>query len=115
MIARREQLTFRILEDAPRAPITLVCLGEMEIWDGSELSLLRETLAELSQSPGGCRIAVELSYAKYLPSGLFGLLANCCEDGMEMFITTPTADMIGVRWFREFFSDYNNGLHVMKL
>src|SRR5690606_34762558 len=54
--------------------VTVLDLGDMDIWDGADLSLLRDTLTELIQEDGCRDIGVRMHQVKYVPSGFFGML-----------------------------------------
>ena len=54
--------------------VTVLDLGEMEIWDGADLALVRETLTRLIVGEKCRGVGVNMSYVKYIPSGFFGML-----------------------------------------
>ena len=54
-----------------REGVTVLDFGAMEIWDGADLALLRETLTRLVDVEKCKSIGVELTSVKYIPSGFF--------------------------------------------
>ena len=61
-------------------------LGTKEIWDGSDLCLLRDTLVDLCQGGGGggqgaCQaVGIEMKSVKGIPTGFFGMLHDLHVD-----------------------------------
>jgi len=82
----------------------LIKLGPMEIWDGSDLALLRETLSRLVERDGVTRIGVDMSYVKYVPSGFFGMLFDWSEQGARIHLDDPCERVRQMIWFRQFLS-----------
>ena len=80
-----------------------VVMGEMEIWDGADLALLRETLARLVESEKRKAIGVDLTFVKYIPSGFFGMLYDYTDRGVSVRLYSPQAHIANMLWFREFF------------
>lgn len=81
----------------------VVVMGEMEIWDGADLSLLRETLARLVDTEKQPKIGVEMKFVKYIPSGFFGMLYDYTERGIKVRLYSPQPHVEEMLWFREFF------------
>tara|TARA_R110002072_G_scaffold284587_1_gene449009 strand:+ start:22498 stop:22950 length:453 start_codon:yes stop_codon:yes gene_type:complete len=81
----------------------VVVMGEMEIWDGADLSLLRETLARLVETEKRKAIGVDLTFVKYIPSGFFGMLYDYTDRGVSVRLYSPQAHIANMLWFREFF------------
>lgn len=81
----------------------VVVMGEMEIWDGADLALLRETLARLVDSEKRAAIGVDLTYVKYIPSGFFGMLYDYTDRGVSVRLYSPQPHIADMLWFREFF------------
>lgn len=81
----------------------VVVMGEMEIWDGADLALLRETLARLVDTEKRPAIGVELEFVKYIPSGFFGMLYDYKDRGVSVRLYSPQAHIANMLWFREFF------------
>lgn len=81
----------------------VVVMGEMEIWDGADLALLRETLARLVETEKRKAIGVDLTFVKYIPSGFFGMLYDYTDRGVSVRLYSPQAHIANMLWFREFF------------
>ena len=81
----------------------VIHLGDMEIWDGADLALLRETLVHLFHKMRSRRFGVDMTYVKYVPSGFFGMLFDWYEKGVEIQLYSPQPQVSGMLWFRRFF------------
>lgn len=79
-------------------------LGNMEIWDGADLALLRETLTRLIETEGNRAVGVDLTYVKYIPSGFFGMLYDWHEKGVAIQLYAPQPHVKNMLWFRQFFA-----------
>lgn len=90
---------------------TILSLGEMEIWDGADLALLRETLSRLVDVEQCRSICVDMTYVKYIPSGFFGMLFDWHERGVDMQLADPQAHVMRMLWFRQFFEATDNNRH----
>ena len=86
----------------------VVKMGEMEIWDGADLALLRETLARLVDTEKRPRIGVDLRFVKYIPSGFFGMLYDYTDRGVAVRLYSPQPHVAEMLWFREFFELADN-------
>jgi len=98
-MARKHQMTL-----TSRNGYQEINLGPMEIWDGADLALLRETLARLIGTEGKSRVSVDMSSVKYVPSGFFGMLFDWCEQGAAIYLDSPCDRIRNMVWFRQFFS-----------
>ena len=94
--------------------VTVLDLGEVEIWDGADLALLRETLTQLIDRAGCRSIGVNMSYVKYIPSGFFGMRFDWHERGAAMRLYTPQPHVAEMLWFRQFFEHETNGTFVLQ-
>ena len=83
---------------------TVVDLGEMEIWDGADLALLREAMVRLVQEQHCRSLGVDMRHVKYVPSGFFGMLFDWCEKGVRIRIYSPQPHVQKMLWFKKFFS-----------
>lgn len=92
-----------------------IVMNDMEIWDGADLSLLRETLAKLVDEEQHNRIGVDMTYVKYVPSGFFGMLYDCTERGVTIRVYNPLPHVQAMLWFREFFDDLDDGVFTLSL
>lgn len=81
----------------------VIQLGDMEIWDGADLALLRETLVHLYHKMRSRQFGVDMSYVKYVPSGFFGMLFDWYEKGVQIQLYSPQPQVAGMLWFRRFF------------
>ena len=103
-----------LIED--RDGFQLLLLGEMEIWDGADLALLREGLFHLIDGEGCDSIAIDMRFVKYIPSGFFGMLFDWQEkSGTRFALTPPQPNVQRMLWFRQFFKLGAEGLYEMQL
>jgi hypothetical protein len=82
---------------------TFIEIGDMEIWDGADLSLLREALFRLVVSGKRRKIGVDMRYVKYIPSGFFGMLFDWREQGIRVQLFSPQDNVRRMLWFHRFF------------
>lgn len=88
-------------------------LGQIEIWDGADLALLRDTLSE--QVENGVRhLGVNMQYVKYIPSGFFGMLYDWQEKGIEIRLYSPQPNVAEMLWFRQFFELTEDGSYLLQ-
>ena len=97
-LRKKHRLTVRTEEN-----LAVVALDDMEIWDGADLALLRETLTNLIENDGYRAIGVDLSTVKYIPSGFFGMLFEWYEQGLKVQLYWPQSNVVQMLWFRMFF------------
>ena len=103
----------RMLIDV-RDEFLLLQLGEMEIWDGADLALLREGLFRLIDGESCQAIAIDMQFVKYIPSGFFGMLFDWQEKCGTLFaLTPPQPNVQRMLWFRQFFKLNSDGLYEM--
>lgn len=88
-------------------------LGAIEIWDGADLGALRETLSRLEDVEKHPAIGVNMAYVKYVPSGFFGMLYDCHERGIEIFLYDPQPNVANMLWFRQFFDRMNDSTYQL--
>ncbi len=92
----------------------LLHLGEIEIWDGADLALLREGLTLLIEKDGCRSIAIDMRYVKYIPSGFFGMLFDWYERrGVAFTLTPPQSNVQRMLWFRQFFRLNTDGQYEL--
>ena len=89
--------------------VTVLDLGEMDIWDGADLSLLRDTLADIVDEQGCRSVGVNLRYVKYIPSGFFGMLSDWHDKGVSVHVYSPQENVAKMLWFRRFFDETTEG------
>jgi anti-anti-sigma regulatory factor len=87
----------------PRDGFTVLELGTMEIWDGADMALLRESLTRLIKAEKHRAIAVDMTYVKYIPSGFFGMLFDWFETGVRIRLYSPQPNVRKMLWFNQFF------------
>lgn len=78
-------------------------LGNVEIWDGADLALLRETQTRLVDRDNCRALGVNMQYVKYIPSGFFGMLFDLHERGVQIRLYAPQPHVKNMLWFRQFF------------
>lgn len=88
-------------------------LGPIEIWDGADLALLRETVTQLVQGQGRKSLAFEMQYVKYVPSGFFGLLLDCYDLGVKIQLNAPNEQIRGMLWFQRFFAEAEHDTFIL--
>jgi hypothetical protein len=93
--------------------VTVLDLGEMDIWDGADLSLLRETLVRLIETEGRPAVGVNMTHVKYIPSGFFGMLFDWHEGGTSIFLYRPQPNVANMLWFRQFFEPVGDGCYQL--
>lgn len=82
----------------------LLHVGEMDIWDGADLALLREGLFKLIEVEHTRSIAIDMRFVKYIPSGFFGMLFDWQEKrGVQFSLTPPQPNVQRMLWFQKFF------------
>ena len=93
----------------------LLLMGEMEIWDGADLALLREGLFRLIDGEECDAIAIDMRFVKYIPSGFFGMLFDWQEKcGTRFALTPPQPNVQRMLWFRQFFKLNADGMYEMQ-
>ncbi len=91
-----------------------IVMGEMEIWDGADLALLRETLSRLVEAEKQTAIGVDMTFVKYIPSGFFGMLYDYRERGIAVQLSSPQPHVKEMLWFREFFEEVASEVFELK-
>lgn len=81
----------------------IIDIGDMEIWDGADLSLLRDALAVLVKRENYPDIGVDMRNVRYIPSGFFGMLFDWYEAGIGVHLIAPQERVMNMLWFRQFF------------
>ena len=85
-----------------RTGVAVMDLGGMDIWDGADLALIRDTLVRLIVTDRRRRIGVDMTHVKYIPSGFFGMLLDWQDRGVEIFLYDPQPNVRNMLWFRHF-------------
>lgn len=95
-----KRMKIEVLDDS-----LLLHVGDMDIWDGADLALLREGLFKLIEKDGCRSIAIDMRYVKYIPSGFFGMLFDWQEKrGVRFQLTPPQPNVQRMLWFQRFFA-----------
>ena len=89
-------------------------LGQVEIWDGADLALLRDTLTRVIVERGCRQVAVNMQYVKYIPSGFFGMLFDWHEKGVSIRLYTPQPHVARMLWFRQFFDNLGDDGYLLR-
>ena len=97
-MARKKRMEFLELDG-----YKVLDMGDMEIWDGADLALLRDTLTQVIDVEKCKKVGVNLNYVKYIPSGFFGMLYDWHEKGVAMRVYSPKPHVQNMLWFRQFF------------
>jgi anti-anti-sigma regulatory factor len=94
--------------------VTILDLGQVEIWDGADLALLRDTFARKCGRNGCKSLGVDMSSVKYVPSGFFGMLFDWHEMGVAIRLFTPQPRVANMLWFRQFFAEQSKGAYLLQ-
>ena len=95
--------------------LLLLHVGEMDIWDGADLALLREGLFKLIEQEQCRSIAIDMRFVKYIPSGFFGMLFDWQEKrGVQFALTPPQPNVQRMLWFQRFFHLNAAGLYELQ-
>lgn len=84
-------------------------MGPIEIWDGADLSLIRDMLVRVIDDQGAQHVAVDMTFVKYVPSGFFGMLFDWFEKGVTIHLLTPQSNVQNMLWFQRFFDEVDEG------
>jgi hypothetical protein len=94
--------------------VTVIDIGSMEIWDGADLSLIRDTLFQLVVQEGKQAVGISMRHVQYVPSGFFGMLFDWLERGVEVRLYTPRPRIRQMLWFRKFFVPVTPGIYRLQ-
>lgn len=109
MASRKNRLTIHEWDG-----VAVIDLGTMDIWDGADMALLRETLTRLIERERRRSVGVNMRYVKYIPSGFFGMLFDWHDRGVVISLFTPQANVARMLWFRQFFDAKENGRYTLR-
>ena len=93
---------------------TVIDIGDMEIWDGADLSLIRDTLTRLINKEGRRSIAIRMRTVKYVPSGFFGMLYDWWDQGISVRLVEPQPRVTRMLWFQRFFELDSEDCYVLR-
>ena len=88
-----------------RNGVVVLDLGHIEIWDGADLALLRETLSQTISIGRHRSVGIDMRHVKYVPSGFFGMLFDWYEQGVAIHLYSPQPNIASMLWFRKFFAN----------
>ena len=91
----------------------MIGIGTMEIWDGADLSLIRDTLTRLVVGQRQRSIGIDMSCVKYVPSGFFGMLFDWFEQGITVRLVSPQPRVTNMIWFKRFFAAENDEIFYL--
>lgn len=85
--------------------VTVISIGTMEIWDGADLSLIRDAILQLVTEDDIDSVGIDMSHVHHVPSGFFGMLYDWHERGLTVQLLNPRERVQQMLWFRKFFLD----------
>jgi hypothetical protein len=90
--------------------------GAMHIWDGADLSLLRETLAQVIEVEGYRHVGIAMDHVQYVPSGFFGMLYDWHEkEDVDMYLYAVQGNVNNMLWFQQFFDVVDDDRHILRV
>ncbi len=98
---RKKRQRIQLLE---RTGTVILDMGPIEIWDGADLALLRETVTRLVHGEQRKSLTFQMQYVKYVPSGFFGMLLDCYDRGVQIQLASPNSHVTRMLWFQQFFT-----------
>jgi hypothetical protein len=98
----------------PDGSVTVLDLGGMEIWDGADMALLRDSLTQLILAQKQRSIGIDMSHVKYIPSGFFGMLFDWYETGVQIRLYSPQPNVRRMLWFSRFFEQVSDTCHELR-
>ena len=96
-----------------RKEAVVLNMGEIEIWDGADLSLLRDALVHVIEKKHARSVAIDMTHVKYVPSGFFGMLYDWFEKGVSIYLIEPQEHVMKMLWFKRFFKLRNNSWFLL--
>lgn len=91
--------------------VAVMDLGAMDIWDGADLALIRDSLVALIVREKRRHVGVDMAHVKYIPSGFFGMLFDWKDRGVEVFLYDPQPNVRNMLWFRQFAERCDEGIY----
>ena len=93
--------------------VAVLDMGDIEIWDGADLALLRETLIQTIEVEKCRSIGINMRWVKYIPSGFFGMLHDWHERGIAVRLYSPQPNIQMMLWFRQFCDHIAGGCFLL--
>ena len=109
MATKKNRMTIHHLDG-----VTVLDLGNMDIWDGADLALLRETFNRLAEGERCRSIGIDMRHVKYIPSGFFGMLYDWHDQGIAIRLYSPQPNVENMLWFRQFFNHLSDGRYLLQ-
>ena len=94
--------------------VAVLHLGSMEIWDGADLALLRDSLTRIVRKDRRRMVGVDMQFVKYIPSGFFGMLFDWWDQGVRIFLFNPQPNVQRMLWFSRFFQTTGDGCYELR-
>ncbi|MCH8829248.1 MAG: hypothetical protein IID45_06680 [Planctomycetes bacterium] len=88
-------------------------LSEMDIWDGTDLSLLRDTLWEMIKKQDCRSFGIDLRQVQYIPSGFFGTMYSWHMKGVTVRLYSPHVRIRAMLWFRHCFRHIDENCYLL--
>lgn len=96
-----------------RDGIPVLSLAEMDIWDGTDLSLLRDTLWDMIKKEGCKSFGIDLRQVQYIPSGFFGTMYSWHSRGVKVRLYSPHTRIRSMLWFRHCFQPIEDNCYLL--
>jgi hypothetical protein len=96
-----------------RSGCAVIDIGSMEIWDGADLSLIRDTLTRLVVEQRKRSVGIDMSSVKYVPSGFFGMLFDWFEQDISVRLFSPQPRVTNMIWFKRFFEAESDEIYYL--
>ena len=93
--------------------VTVLDMGDQEIWDGADLTRLRQALVSLIEDEKCRSIGLDMSHVKHLWSGFFGQLCDWGEKGVAIRLYSPQPRVRAMLWFRAFFEAVSDDSYIL--
>lgn len=88
----------------------VLSIGTMEIWDGADLSLVRDTIFRLVREDDIESVGIDANFVQHVPSGFFGMMYDWHDRGLSVYLINPRERVKQMLWFRKFFSESEPGI-----
>jgi hypothetical protein len=104
---------FQRLHMAHHNGVPVLGLEEMDIWDGTDLSLIRDRLIRMINSENCRSVGIDLQMVQYVPTGFFGMLYAWHQFGVAIRLYRPHDRIQEMLWFRHFFGLEKDGSFLL--
>ena len=96
-----------------RGGVPVLSLAEMDIWDGTDLSLLRDTLWDMIKKEDCRSFGIDLRKVQYIPSGFFGTMYSWHARGITVRLYSPHVRIRAMLWFRHCFQPVEDNSYLL--